>query len=67
MKLHPKITLKRVEAAVAQSMCDTSNPGFCIYCGAETESIEPDAGPDPCESCGRKGAYGAEQILMMIF
>ena len=40
--------------------------GYCLYCGEETYGVEPDARRYKCESCGRNGVFGAEEILIKI-
>lgn len=46
---------------------DLSNDynGLCVFCGEEAFGVEPDARKYECESCGKKGVYGAEELLMM--
>lgn len=44
--------------------CD-EDLGFCIKCGAEHGGIEPDARQYPCEECGERRVYGAEEILLL--
>jgi len=39
--------------------------GYCIYCGEEAYCVEPDAEKYGCEECGKRGVYGAEQLLLM--
>jgi len=39
--------------------------GYCIHCGEEAYCIEPDAEKYECDSCGKHGVYGAEQLLLM--
>jgi len=39
--------------------------GFCIECGAERDSCEPDAREYECEECGQNSVYGAEELLVM--
>ena len=56
-----KISLDRLLPAVeADDML-----GFCVACGDEASPVEPDAKRYPCESCGERAVYGAEQILLM--
>lgn len=43
------------------------NAGFCLACGEEADSIEPDAREYECESCGESKVYGAEELLLMGF
>lgn len=43
-----------------------TNPGFCLLCGADADNVEPDAREYYCHSCGERGVYGAEEILMML-
>jgi predicted RNA-binding Zn-ribbon protein involved in translation (DUF1610 family) len=66
MKIHPTVTATRVTDAVRRSHQTLDNPGFCIRCGAEAESVEPDALRYECESCGEAGVYGAEELLLRI-
>ena len=63
MKLHPSITTDRIAAAVERSHTSLDNPGFCIACGQDVHGIEPDARRYPCESCGSRSVYGAEEIF----
>lgn len=39
--------------------------GFCIECGAERDSCEPDAREYDCYECGANAVYGAEELLVM--
>jgi hypothetical protein len=39
--------------------------GLCIFCGEEHSGKEPDARKDECESCGKKGVYGMEELIVM--
>ena len=64
MKLHPKITAKRLERACRASMESLDNPGFCNACGASVEGVEPDARNYECERCGEREVYGAEELLL---
>jgi len=38
--------------------------GYCLACGAEHYSIEPDACRYHCEGCGEDQVYGAQEILI---
>ena len=60
--VHPRVTLRRVTAAIERGEYD----GFCLACGAEQGSCEPDARGYTCESCRLPRVYGAEECLMMI-
>ena len=51
--------------AVEHHQTTLDNPGFCIRCGEDAESVEPDAGRYTCESAGEDGVFGAEELLMM--
>lgn len=64
MKLHPSITPARVMEAVEQAMTGLDNPGFCIACGEDADSCEPDARNYKCEVCGERQVFGAEEILL---
>lgn len=45
---------------------EDSNIGMCLACGAEHDGVEPDARRYPCEVCGARRVYGAEELLLMI-
>lgn len=66
MKVHPSITLERVEEAVQREISTLDTPGFCLACGEEADGCEPDAREYECEFCGLRKVYGAEEMLMMI-
>ena len=38
--------------------------GFWILCGEFTTGVEPDARMYECSSCGEKGVYGLEELMM---
>jgi len=63
MKIHKSITEDRIVQAVELDEC----LGFCVMCGEDAFSVEPDAENYPCECCGESGVFGAEQILFMIY
>ena len=55
-------------AAVESSAFDLSDPGFCIACGAEIIcGCEPDMINGPCECCGARAVYGAEELLFYAY
>ena len=62
-----KISIDAVMEAVERQMSSLDNPGFCVACGAEHDSCEPDAERYECDECGEHQVYGAEQILVMGF
>lgn len=45
---------------------EDSNTGICLTCGAEHDGIEPDARRYPCDACGARRVYGAEELLLMV-
>lgn len=63
MKMHPSITAERVCDAVERRMTSLDNPGFCVLCGEEAEGCEPDARKYPCDHCGARAVYGADDLL----
>jgi len=67
MKIHPKITLKRVMAAAKRQQLELDDPGFCIDCGHEQDGCEPDARRYKCELCGEKAVYGAEELAQQMW
>tara|TARA_R110000824_G_scaffold162516_1_gene338205 strand:- start:42 stop:281 length:240 start_codon:yes stop_codon:yes gene_type:complete len=38
--------------------------GYCVECGEERYGTEPDARRYPCEACGKKSVYGAQELLL---
>jgi hypothetical protein len=60
------LDLDEVMAAAEDEMFGTGNMGFCIVCGAEHYSCEPDACNYECEECGRSEVFGAAEILAMF-
>jgi len=58
--LHPSIDADRVCDAVERD----DMTGFCVECGAETETVEPDAERYTCPECDAPAVYGAETVLL---
>ena len=52
-------SIEQIEEAMDQDI------GFCIKCGAERETCEPDACEYPCDECGENAVYGAEELVIM--
>lgn len=58
--IHPDVTLGRVlEAVQADDLI-----GICIECGDESSPWEPDARKCTCESCGKDGIFGVDEMLL---
>jgi hypothetical protein len=55
------LTLEKIIAAVEAD----DHYGFCLWCGAETQGVEPDAREYECDSCQAHKVYGAEELLIM--
>ena len=66
IKLHPSITLERVQDAAERQMTTLDNPGLCVFCGHEQDGCEPDARKILCEICGAPAVYGAEELLIAM-
>jgi hypothetical protein len=66
MNLPKALKLEHILAAVEGSQTGLDNPGFCLACGAEADGCEPEARAYPCDSCGQRKVYGAEEILFMV-
>lgn len=66
MAIHESLTIDRVMAAAESEMFGTDNPGFCIACGEEADGCEPDARGYPCECCGARKVYGAQELLLSM-
>jgi hypothetical protein len=52
-------TLEEIEEA-KELQC-----GYCLSCGAMRGNCEPDARRYPCEECGKRAVYGAEELILM--
>ncbi len=57
--LLPRLT----EEELSSLLIDRST-GFCIRCGSQHDSIEPDACKYQCEDCGEFSVYGCEEMLI---
>jgi hypothetical protein len=44
---------------------DNNSEGLCLFCGETQSGCEPDARMYECESCEKKGVYGASELLLM--
>lgn len=62
--IHKAVTEAKVVEACERALTTLDNPGFCITCGEEADGCEPDAQAYTCDSCGQRGVYGAEELLM---
>ena len=60
-----KIEKDRLIAAVEDNMFGLGSTGFCLSCGDDQGGCEPDARKYPCESCGKRAVYGAEEVLLI--
>ena len=60
MKIHSSVTIERVMQVIAEDRY----AGFCIACGEESGSVEPDAREYLCASCDERAVYGAEELLV---
>ena len=58
---HPSITTERICEMVERD----DNEGLCGGCGADALNVEPDARKYPCQICGEKRVYGAQEWLFM--
>lgn len=63
-KMHISITTDRIIDAIERQETNLDNPGFCLDCGAESNSCEPDAREYKCDECDHNQVFGAEEILM---
>lgn len=51
---------------IIQALEEDDNTGFCLACGEDAFSVEPDARKYPCEVCGKREVYGAQELLFMV-
>ena len=52
------------QARIIRAIESGENIGFCKACGEEAGGVEPDARNYPCEACGQREVYGAEECLL---
>lgn len=57
----PRISLNEIMRATVED----NGTGFCLACGFEQGGCEPDACNYPCEDCGAKQVFGAEELIIM--
>jgi hypothetical protein len=62
MRFHESITADRIVDAVERD----DYTGICVACGEEQGGCEPDARRYPCEACGQRAVYGAEELLFRV-
>ena len=43
---------------------DELNSGYCRACGAMRDCCEPGARNYPCEDCGNRQVFGAQELLL---
>jgi len=55
-------SLDRVMAAVRSD----EFMAFCVACGDEAYGLEPDTRAEPCEACGKKAVFGAQELLLRM-
>lgn len=55
-----------IDAVIRAAQDDEEHIGFCLNCGEEAYEVEPDARRYPCECCGQRKVYGAQEILLMF-
>lgn len=62
-----KSGLKQFKPVLAEdeNLMEMDTTGFCLACGEEASSVEPDARKYTCESCGKPKVYGLEELLLM--
>lgn len=63
---HPSLTQDVILEACERRLSSLDNPGFCVSCGVEHGSCEPDAREYQCEACGEKQVYGCEELALEV-
>jgi hypothetical protein len=58
-KLHHVFTMEQLDEA------SEAGAGYCVACGAWRDHCKPDAFNYPCEECGEREVFGAEELLLM--
>lgn len=66
LEWHKSLTMERILEACRRRMFTLDNPGFCLKCGYEADSCEPDARNYKCENCEEPQVFGADELLMII-
>ena len=63
----PSPDLTKVDTqAVLRALAQDADLGVCVHCGAEADGVEPDTRGRKCQSCGQRGVYGAEELVIML-
>jgi hypothetical protein len=65
--IHKSITEERVCDTMEEAEGGLDSPGICLICGADADSVEPDAEDYDCEACGADAVMGVENILLRYF
>lgn len=65
-KLVSVVGVETILDSADRSIFDSAWIGYCLACGTEHDSVEPDAEEYECENCGEHQVYGIENILMYL-
>ena len=63
---HKSLTDEAIMEAMERRASSLDDPGFCLICGNEAFSVEPDACNYTCENCGAEQVFGIEELIMVI-
>lgn len=65
-RIHPTVTIARVEKALAAASVADDDRGFCTACGADAWDVHPAARQLKCDRCGQDAVYGAEELFIYL-
>jgi len=64
--VHPSLDFDYVMECAEQCQIGLDNTGFCLKCGMEHDSCEPDMRRGECDNCGEYAVYGAEECCLYM-
>lgn len=66
VKPHESITFDKLVERMKQNRFGLESTGLCIFCGQEQGGCEPGTESYACVSCGKRGVFGEEELLLWL-
>ena len=60
------VSVDEILDAARSEIFGLENPGFCILCGEQSDSCEPDARYYKCEQCDELSVFGAAELMFYV-